>query len=335
MWNESLIGTCNNCIYEDGKPITCNECEGMYPEIHPHSQEIRHEVFQANHSVQYKEYPENSSNEIVVSNYIQEKEGPPKDSDIRQLIREECGIEEVKNVVEQPVERRLRIIESLQNFRVIPMRVEDIASWDLDNNTWGGWGEVIGTVSVDAGAQESCYGGEGEETDVVTSTDDVLPPGFKNDDDSEEDIHFLEELLSDNSIPLTKDESSDSDHQDDPSFLLPPPEPPDAEFDFKLDAEILVMMNTIDEFKYLDLKDEFDDYYSLMFVIRIFLPFLICSKMFLSFLSAESEDTIFDPGFTPHWLKFLVFGYLSRSVRSSHPFFEISLGKSISLISIA
>nr|GEY91357.1 hypothetical protein [Tanacetum cinerariifolium] len=40
-------------------------------------------------------------------------------------------------------------------------------------------------------------------------------------------------------------------------------------------------------------------------------------------------------GFTPHRLKFLVFGYLSRSKRSSDPFFENSLGKSISLISIA
>nr|GFA04521.1 hypothetical protein [Tanacetum cinerariifolium] len=35
------------------------------------------------------------------------------------------------------------------------MRIEDIASWDLDNSTWGGWGEVTGTVLVDAGAQES------------------------------------------------------------------------------------------------------------------------------------------------------------------------------------
>nr|GEZ88363.1 hypothetical protein [Tanacetum cinerariifolium] len=26
------------------------------------------------------------------------------------------------------------------------MGIEDIASWDLDNSTWGGWGEVIGTV---------------------------------------------------------------------------------------------------------------------------------------------------------------------------------------------
>nr|GEX55901.1 hypothetical protein [Tanacetum cinerariifolium] len=117
--------------------------------------------------------------------------------------------------------------------------------------------------------------------------------------------------------------------QDDPSFPRPPPEPPDAEFDFKPDSEeeIPVVMNDKDKFD--------DDYFPFMFVIRIFLPYLICSKIFLSFLSAESEDTIFDPGFTPHRLKFLVFGYLSRSKRSSHPFLEISLGRSISLISIA
>nr|GEZ01900.1 hypothetical protein [Tanacetum cinerariifolium] len=29
-----------------------------------------------------------------------------------------------------------------------PMGIEDIASWDLDNSTWGGWGEVVGTVPV-------------------------------------------------------------------------------------------------------------------------------------------------------------------------------------------
>nr|GEY69287.1 hypothetical protein [Tanacetum cinerariifolium] len=39
-----------------------------------------------------------------------------------------------------------------------PIRIEEGASWDLDNSTWGGWGEVIGTVPVDAGAQESSLG---------------------------------------------------------------------------------------------------------------------------------------------------------------------------------
>nr|GEV47402.1 hypothetical protein [Tanacetum cinerariifolium] len=42
---------------------------------------------------EYKESLENSSNEIVTSSSDQEKEEPPHDSDIRQLIREECCVE--------------------------------------------------------------------------------------------------------------------------------------------------------------------------------------------------------------------------------------------------
>nr|GEZ55884.1 hypothetical protein [Tanacetum cinerariifolium] len=148
----------------------------QYPDIHPPSQEISIEVFQANHSVQNKEPLEDSSNKIVVSNSNQEKEEPVQDSDMHQLI-EECSTEiceeqkqsmedtmlelvkicqekeflcihdvddliesalnsklllinsnsqrldkkeqEVKNIVEQPVERGNRNIQSLQNFRVV------------------------------------------------------------------------------------------------------------------------------------------------------------------------------------------------------------------------
>nr|GEW91955.1 hypothetical protein [Tanacetum cinerariifolium] len=108
-----------------------------YPEIHHPSQETSDEVLQANHSVQNEESFENPSNEIVVSNPNQEKEEPPQDYEIHQLIREECCVEaseeqkqsmedmmlenstEVKNVVEQPVERGNRNIQSLQNFRVV------------------------------------------------------------------------------------------------------------------------------------------------------------------------------------------------------------------------
>nr|GEY22103.1 hypothetical protein [Tanacetum cinerariifolium] len=61
----------------------------MYPEIHLSSQETSDKVFQANHSVQNEE----SSNEIAVSNSNQEKEEPPRDFDICQLIREECSTE--------------------------------------------------------------------------------------------------------------------------------------------------------------------------------------------------------------------------------------------------
>nr|GFB50560.1 hypothetical protein [Tanacetum cinerariifolium] len=64
----------------------------QYPDVHLPSQEISNEVFQANHSIQNEESLENSSNEIAVSNSNQEKEEPPQESDIHQLI-EECNTE--------------------------------------------------------------------------------------------------------------------------------------------------------------------------------------------------------------------------------------------------
>nr|GEZ28041.1 hypothetical protein [Tanacetum cinerariifolium] len=176
-----------------------------------------------------------------------------------------------------------------------------------------------------------------EKIDIVTSTDDVLPTGVENDDDSDGEIDADDDLRVDNSILNSANEFFDDEESDfnNPSVPLPPPEPPDEELDFEKDCgdEILVVRNTIVEVECLNLNDKFDvsndendDYSYFMFVMF--------AKVF-SFLYAKSEDTIFDPGFTPHRLKFLVFGYLSRSKRSSHPFLEISLGKSISLISIA
>nr|GEZ30039.1 hypothetical protein [Tanacetum cinerariifolium] len=473
----------------------------QYPEIHPPSQEISDEVFQANHSVQYKENLKNYSN----SN--QEKEGPPQDSDIRQLIRKECCIEvceeqkkkmehtilelveicrqkellcmldnvddliesalnskllsinsqrlnkekqEVKNVVEQPAERGTRIIESLQNFRVIHknsislnntsqissvhaiaptlstkkpeylpsmgyehpnitpemksdeiiksgveelvpilsenedieyveaslpdpeiVRVEEenvvhqeeeevdledvcqiqdivlrekllsinrlIANieslndnptpdrvlnssqsdnslsdnfspefktfWDHAEETRSGnttthaddslpeydsfcfkikpdQERLINIVKNDI-SDESTSDPLLEEADLFLASDNSISLGIENFAyDSEGDIRFLEALLIDYSIPFPNNESSESDF-DNPSFPRPPPEPPDAEFDFKPDSEeeILVVMNN---------RDEFDvDYYSFMFFIYF--------KVFSFLLSAESEDTIFDP----------------------------------------
>nr|GEV23118.1 hypothetical protein [Tanacetum cinerariifolium] len=91
-----------------------------------------------------------------------------------------------------------------------------------------------------------------EEIDIFTGTDDLMPPGIESDDyDSEGDIHFLEELLSDDSISFPENESSNFDHHDDPSFPCPPPEPPDVEvfFDFEPNSGelISVVMNNIDE----------------------------------------------------------------------------------------
>nr|GEV09869.1 reverse transcriptase domain-containing protein [Tanacetum cinerariifolium] len=109
--------------------------------------------------------------------------------------------------------------------------------------------------------------------DIITSTDELLPPGVENDDDSDRKIDVVKELHVDNSISNSANELS-----------------PDT------GDEISVVMNAIrDEFDVSN--DENDDYCSFMFVIQIFMPYLICSKVFSFLLSAESEDTIFDPDF--------------------------------------
>nr|GEX63596.1 hypothetical protein [Tanacetum cinerariifolium] len=136
-----------------------------------------------------------------------------------------------------------------------------------------------------------------EEIDIVTETDDVLPPSVENNDDDydllleevdlflsdnsilpgienvdpEGDIRFLEELLIDDSI--LSDELSDANFKENPLIPRPPPELPDAEID--AGKEIAVVMND---------KDKFDNDSQIFMFDKVF-----------SLLSAESEDTIFDP----------------------------------------
>nr|GEX17085.1 reverse transcriptase domain-containing protein [Tanacetum cinerariifolium] len=116
-----------------------------------------------------------------------------------------------------------------------------------------------------------------EEIDIVTNTDELLPPGFEN-DDSEGEIDVVEELHVDNSISNSKNELSNNEASDfdNPSFPRPPLEPPDAEFDLDPNAGegISVVMNTIDELECLDPRDEIDvsinnkddDYFPFMIV---------------------------------------------------------------------
>nr|GEV33862.1 hypothetical protein [Tanacetum cinerariifolium] len=439
------------------------------------------------HSVQYKEYLENSSNEIAASNFNQEKEGPPQDSDIRQLVREECGIEvceeqkqnmedtllellevcrqkefdcmhndvddliesalnsklllinlrsqhldkkkqEVKNIVEQPTKRRTQpeyslsmgyehlstisetesdevIKSSVKNLVPIPSKYEvtsndesecdvpvkdesspvfttfsnpifddndDFTSSDdeslsdedvpmeafkvysnpffddeeinydkIDPHYFNTESNFIGSLSNQDTLFESSpkfdyleeFSGElmptsiantivetlptsptlvedsdsqREEIDIFTSTDDLLPPGIESDDyDSEGNIHFLEELLVDDFIPLLKNKSSNFDHDDDPSFPRPLLEPPDVEFifDFEPNSEE-VISDELNEDECFDpggeinvfANVEVDDYFTFIFVIRIFLRYLIYPEVSPLLLSPGSEDTILDPG---------------------------------------
>nr|GEV95293.1 DOG1 domain-containing protein [Tanacetum cinerariifolium] len=133
---------------------------------------------------------------------------------------------------------------------------------------------------------------------------------FEIEPDQGRDIHFLEELLGNDSIPLLENESSNFDHHDDPSFPLPPPEPPDVKFffDFEPNSEELIsaVINNTDELnedECFDPGGDFDvfaniedgDYFPFISVIRIFLPYLIYPEVSPLLFSVRSEDTIFNP----------------------------------------
>nr|GEU40232.1 reverse transcriptase domain-containing protein [Tanacetum cinerariifolium] len=134
-----------------------------------------------------------------------------------------------------------------------------------------------------------------EEIDVVSVTNDVLPP---SDDDSDKEVDVVDVLRVDNFIQNSKHEyfeSEDSDF-DNPLLPLPPPEPPDKEFDFKInfENEISVERNVIVKFECTDARVKFDVFNDENDVLSYFM-IVIFAKVF-SLLFAESEDTIFDPG---------------------------------------
>nr|GEY87245.1 hypothetical protein [Tanacetum cinerariifolium] len=119
-----------------------------------------------------------------------------------------------------------------------------------------------------------------EEIDVFSIKNNVLPP---SNDDSDEEV----DLRVDNVIQNSEHEYSESEDSDldNPLLPLPPPEPPDKEFDFEIDfeKEISVVRNVIVKFECIDTRMKFD-------VENDVFKFIM-----FSLLSAESEDTIFDP----------------------------------------
>nr|GEV72854.1 reverse transcriptase domain-containing protein [Tanacetum cinerariifolium] len=112
-------------------------------------------------------------------------------------------------------------------------------------------------------------------------------------------INRMEMLFTINPRPhLTNDntnheysQSEDSDF-DNPPVPLPPPEPPDKELDFEI--KISVVRSAIVKFECIDARVKFDVFNDENDDLSYFM-FVIFDRMF-SFLSAESEDTIFDPG---------------------------------------
>nr|GEZ79472.1 hypothetical protein [Tanacetum cinerariifolium] len=156
-----------------------------------------------------------------------------------------------------------------------------------------------------------------DEIDVVSATNDVLPP---SDDDSDEEVNAIDNFIQNSEHEYSESEDSDLDN---PLLPLPPPEPPDKEFNFE--KEISVVRNVIVKFECINEKVKFDVFNDENDVFM----FVIFAKDFC-LLFAESEDTIFDPGFSPVIEASLCWIFV-RFPRSSHPLIASSLGMSISL----
>nr|GFC81430.1 hypothetical protein [Tanacetum cinerariifolium] len=150
-------------------------------------------------------------------------------------------------------EEEIRLIENLLYDNSFPRPPEELNAEIADT--------IIESIPLPIPVQDG--NSQQEEIDIVTKTDDVLPPSDDNDDDfsneslleeadlflvsdnsippgienvdPEGDVYFLEELLIDDSIPSY--ESFDSIFEDKPSIPRPPLEPPDIEsfFDLKPD----------------------------------------------------------------------------------------------------
>nr|GEU50823.1 hypothetical protein [Tanacetum cinerariifolium] len=188
--------------------------------------------FDDNHSFQYEENLENSSN----SN--QEKEGPPQDYDIQlycmldnvdDLIESALGskllsvnlnsqrlnkeMQEIKNVMEQPTERGTRIIESLQNFRVI--HKSSISLNNTSQISLSGVEELVQILSENEVTSENkrecdvpiC------ENSLICDDHSEIFSDSKNDDDisSDEnafdDIEYVEASLPDPEIVSVEEEN--------------------------------------------------------------------------------------------------------------------------------
>nr|GEU72669.1 reverse transcriptase domain-containing protein [Tanacetum cinerariifolium] len=150
-----------------------------------------------------------------------------------------------------------------------------------------------------------------EEIDVVTVTDDVLPPSVEN-EDSDKEVDAVDVLRVNNFIQNSEHEYSESEDSDfdNPPVPLPPSEPPDEEFDFEIDFrdEIFIVRSAIVKFECIDARIVFSDKND---VLSYFM-FIIFAKEF-SFLFVESEDTIFDPDFVESPIEIV---FSKRSLRT-------------------
>nr|GEZ08271.1 hypothetical protein [Tanacetum cinerariifolium] len=235
------------------------------------------------HSVQYKEHLENSSNEIATSNSNQEKEGPPQDSDIRQLIREECSIEVCEEQKQNMKDTILELVEICRQKELFCMHdnVDDLIESALNSKLLS-----INSQRLNKEKQEVKNVVEQPaerrtlETILSTKEPEYSPsmgyehpnttPKIESDKIIKSGVEELVQILSQNEVTLEDKKECD----------LPVCE----KYPF-YDDHFEIFSDSNNDY---DISSDDDNYFPFMFVIQIFLSYLIYSKMFPSFLFTES-----------------------------------------------
>nr|GEY65238.1 hypothetical protein [Tanacetum cinerariifolium] len=198
----------------------------------------------------------------------QEKEEPSQNSDFHQFIREMCGIKASVEQKQKLEEMMLELLDlytlidsspkfdylleeffgKLTHIDPIPLRIEEadfgleeeiclVENLSYDNSSPRPLKEfnveitdrILESLSVSPIPIEDSDS-HIEDIDLFLATDNLMPPGIKNDRyDLEGDIHFLKEWLRNDPFLLPENESSNFDHHEASLIPRPPPKPPDVE----------------------------------------------------------------------------------------------------------
>nr|GEY77321.1 hypothetical protein [Tanacetum cinerariifolium] len=233
---------------------------------------------------------------------MREEENGVEEENVVQREEEEGDLEDISQVQDIVLREKLfsitRLISNIEslNDNSTPDRV--LNSFESDNSLLDNYSPEFETFcdhSEETSGGNTTYANyslpkydsfcleiEPDQERLINLVENDIPDNLSNDPLLEE----VDLFLSDDSIP---------------------PEPPDDNFDLKPEV-ISAVMEDIDEpdehFNhggeiFVSTNNEDVDYFPFMFVIRIFLPYLILPEISPLLLSAESEDTIFDPGLSP------------------------------------
>nr|GEX29382.1 reverse transcriptase domain-containing protein [Tanacetum cinerariifolium] len=161
----------------------------------------------------------------------------------------------------------------------------------------------LSDVESNSDESTSNHDTEKKKIDIVSVTNDVLPP---SDDDSDEEVDAISDLRVDNVIQNSDHEYSESEDSDfdNPLLPLPPPEPPDKKFVFEIDfqKEISVVRNVIVKFECIDARVKFDvlmmkiTFYLIACLLSLLRSFLYSPpRVRIQFLILVSSNRSSDP----------------------------------------